>query len=342
MRIFKYGIFGLFALLVVIQLVLWINTWFAQDRDFAHSNETRSLPLFSDDTNTGLVRIEANGFEFRARVSGFEHQAPKGNLVLLHGFPETSIMWIPLIEAASSAGYRVVAFDQRGYSPDARPVGRDQYTGNALVGDALAVADAVGFQRFHLVGHDWGAAVGWQVVFAAADRLNSWTALSIPHVVAFGDAVANDPEQGSKSRYMAFFWLPFLPESVFGFRDFSLLKGFYADHPAAEVAEYLAVLREPGAMTGALNWYRAPFGGDDESDQTNRDIEDSRSPIDIVTPTLFIWGNQDPAVGAASVAGQVKFMKGPYREVEIETGHWLMATATEQVVSETMKHIAAN
>jgi pimeloyl-ACP methyl ester carboxylesterase len=196
------------------------------------------------------------------------------------------------------------------------------------VGDVLAVADAAGFDEFHLVGHDWGAAVGWQVVFAAADRINSWTALSIPHVVAFGDALENDPEQRSKSSYMAFFWLPFIPENTFGFNDFGLLDIFFGEHPKLEVQEYKAVLSEPGAMTGALNWYRAGQGE-----------ADSGGSVDILTPTLFIWGSKDPAVAKAAVEGQRPFMKGPFRETELTTGHWLMATATDPVVADVLAHI---
>jgi pimeloyl-ACP methyl ester carboxylesterase len=328
MRFIKYGLLTLLGLFVTIQLVLWGSTLAALDHDRLHTAATEALPLFSGESDSGLVRIEANNFEFRARVAGFNQPQHTGNLILLHGFPETSIMYTPLIAAADAAGYRVVAFDQRGYSPGARPTGSDNYTGDRLVGDVLAVADAAGFDEFHLVGHDWGAAVGWQVVFAAADRINSWTALSIPHVVAFGDALENDPEQRSKSSYMAFFWLPFIPENTFGFNDFGLLDIFFGEHPKLEVQEYKAVLSEPGAMTGALNWYRAGQGE-----------ADSGGSVDILTPTLFIWGNEDPAVAKAAVEGQRPFMKGPFRVTELTTGHWLMATATDPVVADVLAHI---
>ena len=104
------------------------------------------------------------------------HYLQKGTgdpVILLHGFPETSAMWTPLIEAAASDGFRVVAFDQRGYSPGARPDDVAAYAVPALVDDVLAVADALGFQRFHLVGHDWGCVVGWSVASLHPDRVTS-------------------------------------------------------------------------------------------------------------------------------------------------------------------------
>ena len=90
--------------------------------------------------------------EFLARVAGMHN---KGHgVILLHGFPESSIMWQPLMDSVAAEGFRVVAFDQRGYSPNARPAGKNAYKTDLLVSDVLAVADQVGFDTFHLVGHD--------------------------------------------------------------------------------------------------------------------------------------------------------------------------------------------
>ena len=93
---------------------LWLASGLA-----SHTAATRELPLFAP-SREGLVRIRASGMEFRARIAGFDNPSGEG-VILLHGFPETSIMWTPLIERLAKAGYRVVAFDQRGYSPGARP-----------------------------------------------------------------------------------------------------------------------------------------------------------------------------------------------------------------------------
>ena len=106
---------------------------------------------------TGEVR--ANGMVFTCRRAGPATGEP---VILLHGFPETSHMWSGLLPALAAAGYRCIAPDQRGYSEGARPEGVEHYATTALVADVLAIADAEGFDRFHLIGHDWGAVVGWR------------------------------------------------------------------------------------------------------------------------------------------------------------------------------------
>ena len=118
--------------------------------------ETEALPVLRDANGQpdGLVQIDVGELRFRARVANLA--APGDTLILLHGFPQTSAAWEPVIEAAVAKGYRVVAFDQRGYSPGARPTARDSYALDKLIGDVLAVADVVGADRFHLAGHDWG------------------------------------------------------------------------------------------------------------------------------------------------------------------------------------------
>ena len=91
---------------------------------------------------------------FDARLCGPEGGAV---VVLLHGWPEFSSWWQDSLEALGAAGYRAVAFDQRGYSCGARPLGVAEYCPNRLVDDVLGIAEAVGAQSFHIVAHDWAA-----------------------------------------------------------------------------------------------------------------------------------------------------------------------------------------
>ena len=211
MRIAVRLVMILLILCVGVVLVFWIGALASTDWDRQHSQATDDLPLFSGDEHNAVVRLPLGELEFRARVAGFDNPAPKGDVVLLHGFPETSVMWVPLIDAASEAGYRVVAFDQRGYSPGARPEDLSAYTIGHLTSDVFRVADGVGFEDFHLVGHDWGSGVGWGLVLEDASRLLSWTSLSIPHIAAFGEAIAADPDQQQKSSYMLLFRTPWVP-----------------------------------------------------------------------------------------------------------------------------------
>ncbi len=334
MRFIRRLLFLLIFLCVGIACVLWVGAYTSLDRAMQHTAQTAALPVFTPKSADGLVQITAAGNTFRARVGGFDKLITDEtrNLILLHGFPETSIMWERLIDAAADAGYRVVAFDQRGYSPGARPAAISDYAGDFLTNDVLAVADAVGFSAFHLVGHDWGAGVGWQLVLSHPERVTSWTSLSIPHLAAFGAAIQDDPDQQSKSAYMIFFRLPWLAEQVFAFNDFSLMRnGMYQEHPPAHRQEYLRVFAEPGAITGALNWYRASGEGIGGNASLSMQVN---------TPTLFIWGNADPAVGRVAVDGQRTFMQGPFTEIELDTGHWLMATEPTRVITAILEHLA--
>ena len=108
-----------------------------------------------------------------------------GVVILLHGYPETKESWDGVVPGLAAAGYRVLAPDQRGYSPRARPRGRRAYVADNLVADVLALADAVGAERFHVVGHDWGGAVAWYCAMWHPQRVATVTSLATPHPTAF-------------------------------------------------------------------------------------------------------------------------------------------------------------
>ena len=250
-------------------------------------------------------------------------------VILLHGFPETSHMWLPLLEHLAANGYTALAPDLRGSSPGARPPGAEHYAHAAMAPDILAMADALGRERFHLVGHDHGAGLGWYIAARHPDRVISWTALSVPHIDAFGQAIANDPEQRKRSEYMDFFRQVGTAEEALSANDFAALRNVWSESGPAEIEEYLRVLRQPGALTGALNWYR---GG----------LTREREPIGPVSvPTLMIWGNRDQAIGRPGVTATPPLMDGPYRLVELDAGHWLIQEAEADVLRETLAHLEA-
>ena len=123
--------------IVVLVLVTPVAVAYAVDRlllgstcPACHADMTKKLPLF-DPSREGLVRIRANGMEFRARVAGFSNRDGEG-VILLHGFAETSVMWDPLLDKLAKAGFRALAFDQRGYSPGARPFRVSAYSSGRL------------------------------------------------------------------------------------------------------------------------------------------------------------------------------------------------------------------
>jgi len=317
----------LLAVLALVGLgvvVLVAGSLLSLDWGRAHSARTEALPLLSGSTSDALVRIEVNGLVFRARVAGLDSKGP--GLVLLHGNPETSAMWEPLIAPAAARGYRVVAYDQRGYSPGARPEGVEAYRVDRTVGDVLAVADAAGFDDFHLVGHDWGCVVGWIVAVQHPERIRSWTGLSIPHPGPMIQQL-----QGGLPTYIRVFNTPFVPELLLSFNGFALLRRGLPENEALR-DEYVAMLSEPGALTATLNWYRAipsslaSFAG---------------QSFDVEPPTLFLWGRREGWVNAERLERQRALVRGPYQELELDAGHWLMQEQTRTVVERVLGHLAA-
>ena len=330
LRILLFLLATLVGLVVVLLLAGFISWQLALDRDFQHTGDTASLPLFPE-RRQGLVRVGARDMEFRARIEGLDQGSPV--IMMLHGFPETSIMWQPLLASAMDAGMAAVAFDQRGYSPGARPESVKDYMIPALVADVFEVAEELGVHEFHIVGHDWGAAVAWSTAMLRDPRVLSVTALSIPHSAAFFEAIRNDPEQQRRSSYMAVFRTPVLAEYMFGTMDMGLLKSMHAVNRGEPLEEYLRVFSEPGAMTAALNWYRASVLGSQDDEAAEM------SPM-IHIPALFIGGRQDGAVAMSGIQAQAKYMVGPFESHMRDVGHWLMGEDTDFVVETIVDFVA--
>lgn len=322
LRVLLWLLAALIGLVLVLLLAGFVSWQLSLDRDFQHTRDTAELPSFAQ-RREGLVRVGAREMEFRTRIAGWEQEGPV--VMLLHGFPETSIMWQPLLLAASDAGMKAVAFDQRGYSPGARPDPVEDYVVPELVRDVFAVSEALGADQFHVVGHDWGAAVAWSAAMTQDPRVLSVTGLSIPHIAAFGEVLQKDPEQQARSGYMAVFRTPVLAEYMFGTMNMGLLKAMHEVNRGEPLDEYVRVLSEPGAMTGALNWYRASVVGL-ENDQASQ-----ASPM-IQIPALFIGGRQDGAVAQSGIEAQAKYMTGPFESHMRDAGHWLMGEDTDFVV----------
>jgi pimeloyl-ACP methyl ester carboxylesterase len=265
--------------------------------------------------------IDAAGFTFDALVAGPD----EGEVVLLlHGFPQSAAMWRPQLEVLAGAGYRAVAVNQRGYSPSARPADVEQYRIGHIVADALAVA---GPEPFHLVGHDWGAVVGWHLAARYPERIRSLTALSVPHPLAFATALMSPAsDQRAQSGYVAFFRMRDVAEDV-------LLSGGLAAALAAsaypgDIEERVRAMSQPGAMTAALNWYRA--------------IDVSLVTIGKVTvPTLYVWSTGDVALAREGAEATAGYVDGPYRfEVLRAVSHWIPEEAPEVLNGLLLEHLA--
>lgn len=244
--------------------------------------------------------------------------------LLLHGFPQSAWSWREVSPALVAHGLRVVAPDQRGYSPDARPVGVEHYRMTALVADAVAVLDAVGADRAHVVGHDWGAAVAWHLAGRHPDRVRTLTAVSVPHPLAFVEALRTDDDQRKRSRYMKDWLDPGAEKSLLA----GGLERVFGGVPGVDASEYVARLREPGALTAALSWYRA---------QSLDDL-DGLGPITM--PTMHVWSDDDAALGPAGAHGTAAHVAGPYRfEVLPGVSHWIPEQAPAELSRLLLEHL---
>jgi len=268
-------------------------------------------------------------------VAPYTHSAradgpPDGELVLfLHGFPETSYEWRAQLAAMGAVGYRAVAPDQRGYAPGARPTDLADYRIERLVGDVAGFADALGADRFHLVGHDWGGFVAWYAGARLAARLHSLTVVSTPHPAPFLRAMSSGGDQRERSGYMQWFRSADA-ESAFLADDGALLDALYSQHPPDARAEYRRIFTADGgaALTGGLNWYRA---------------NDFRAPIGpITTPTMYVWSTDDVALGREAAEGTAAEVAGPYRfEVLEAVSHWIPEVASDALDALLLDHLAA-
>jgi pimeloyl-ACP methyl ester carboxylesterase len=241
--------------------------------------------------------------------------------LLLHGFPQTSHTWRHQLEPLARAGYYAVAPDQRGYSAGARPEGAERYATQLLVEDALGMARELGYEHFHLVGHDWGGQLSWLLAAAHPAAVASLTVLSRPHPSAFAQAMKSDDAQAGRSKHHRAFHDPNTADLLLE-NGAARLRRALTDQGVADVDvnAYLAVLGDRGALESALNWYRA-------AGSRNSALAVPGAAT-VEAATLYIWGDADATVGRVAAEATADYVSGPYRfEVLPGVGHFV----TDQV-----------
>lgn len=214
-------------------------------------------------------------------------------VMLLHGFPDFWYGWRRQLAPLAEQGCQVVAPDLRGYNLSDKPAEVRSYAIAELVDDVLRLADELWRgQPFALVGHDWGAALGWWIAIHRPERLRRLVIVNVPHPVVFEEHL-HHPSQLLKSWYILFFQLPWLPEWALGWRDgVGLTRLLQASSrsgafSAADLVRYRAAWNQPGALTAAVNWYRAVV----------RHRPRVRGNARVLVPALIVWGARDVALG---------------------------------------------
>lgn len=240
---------------------------------------------------------------------------PEGPVVvLLHGFPQHNDSWNAVVDRLTATGYRCLAPNQRGYSPGARPPRRRDYRMSELVADLGALIDASGARRVHLVGHDWGAAVAWAAAAEMPERLATVSPISVPHPTAFMKSFTNS-RQGLASWYMYLFQLPRIPEWLLTRRDGAIVAELLrrSGQPPAAAERDAHAMSEPGALTAAINWYRAiPLS----------DLRARNQKISV--PTMYVWSDRDTALLPKAAHDTARYVGGEYRfEILPGVSHWI-------------------
>lgn len=255
--------------------------------------------------------VQVNGLHMHVVSAG---QGPP--VLLLHGFPDTHSVWRKQIGILAQAGFRVIAPDLRGYGKtDAPPHVRD-YAMDLLCGDVVGLLDALGIDKVRLVGHDWGAAIGWQVCMHAPGRVERFVALSVGHPAAFAHAGAM---QRLRSSYMLGFMMPGLAEHTLRLGNWFFVRKFTRDR--TQIGYWRRALRPHGRLTAALNYYRA-----------NIRLGVPHHWPAVTVPVMGVWSDGDPALGEKQMRDSSRYVQAEFRYERIDgADHWMQLTAPERL-----------
>ena len=224
-------------------------------------------------------------------VESGRSDAGRPSVVLLHGFPEFWYSWRNQLPALAAAGFRALAPDLRGYNLSPKPPRVRDYRIELLAGDVAALIERDCCGRAHLVGHDWGGVIAWHLAMHRPELIDRLVILNAPHPAAYLREIRRPP-QLLRSWYIGFFQTPWLPERTIAANDYASLRRLFRTDPARsgaftddDVARYVRAFKEPGALTAAINYYRAAL--------RQGPGHFARSTRPITNPTLLIWGERD-------------------------------------------------
>lgn len=266
--------------------------------------------------------ITTNGVKLHTMLDGDPNGEP---IIFLHGFPDFWYGWHHQIPFFVEQGYRVIVPDQRGYNLSDKPSDVSDYRISILANDIKGLIEALGYERVHLVGHDWGAAVAWWVATMYPHLLKTLNILNVPHpTVMRKQLLGGNLTQLSKSWYMFFFQIPFVPEALTalgGYQRFSdILKqtsnpGSFTD---ADLARYREAWSHPGAMTAMINWYRALFRSTSDA---RSEAPSARGKIQV--PTLILWGEKDKFLGTDLARESLRVVENGELVFFPKSTHWI-------------------
>ncbi len=241
-------------------------------------------------------------------------------VLLLHGFPDSSYVWRHQVPTLVGAGLRAVAPDLRGFGESDKPEAVEEYSLARSVADMTAVLDALGIERTHVVGHDWGAGVAWLLAAFVPERVDRLVAMSVGHP---NTRRTRSIEQREKAWYQLLFQFTDVAEELLRRDDWKLFREWLRDD--GDLERYVAALSRPGALRAGLNWYRANLAPALELE--------SRPPVPaVVAPTLGLWSSGDHYLTEQGMLRSAEHVTGPWRYERIEgASHWLQLDAPGRI-----------
>ena len=295
-------------------------------------------------TDLTVTRIPLpTGVTLNVQLGGPEGGEP---IILLHGFPESHRTW-RAVAPELARDFRVIAPDQRGFAGSDKPEGVDAYRTDRILADLTALADALGLDRFTLVGHDWGGAVAWLAALRHPDRIARLVIVNAPHPLVFQKSLIDDPAQRAASQYITAFRDPLIEQGIaaMGF-DLFFRKTFGGHADLAAVPEeerraYLDQWAQPGALTAMLNWYRASDIVVPEPGEAATVPAWTQAPFPRITmPTLVVWALRDKALLPVQLEG-LHYLVDDLRIVTVaEAGHFVPWERPEPVIAALRDFIA--
>jgi pimeloyl-ACP methyl ester carboxylesterase len=269
-----------------------------------------SLPTDHDVDSTYR---DVNGVQLHVVTAG-DPGAPL--VVLLHRHPDFWYGWRDQIGPLVDAGFRVLVPDQRGCNLSDAPGGIDAYRQSELVADVRELIHSEGRESAHVIGHDFGGFVAWNVTLRRPSLVDRLGILNVPHPTVYRNTLRSSPRQLARSWYVWFYQLPTLPEWLLGRNDMANMVASLevtsnaGTFDEATIARYKAAWRHTG-IRPRLHWYR----GFRRSDRPPRDT--------VSQPTLICWGADDIALRPAMAEKSVDRCETGRLRTFPDASHWV-------------------
>jgi pimeloyl-ACP methyl ester carboxylesterase len=176
-----------------------------------------------------------------------------------------------------------------------------------------------------VVGHDWGANIGWLLAARHPDRVRTLTAISVPHPRALMLALRVRPSQKARFAYTQVFRSP-IAERLLLARNGTMLRWML--RPLHHAEQYVEAMHEPGRLTGGLNWYRAISA-------------DQLATTGVVkVPTTYVWSDRDGVVGLTAALRTADWVEGDYQLVAMKgVSHWVPEQAPRELADAVLARI---